>query len=167
MKKEKISLPMPSGAWTNTDPGFEVKAKLKRNKTLSILMPEEEKEKYRSAGKSLPDFYEVLGVYKNREICIEDNRLFDISINIVLDDLRSLVGAHGIDKVLAACERSLNSYVSSAGEKLLGDVAIVELVSDNSDRQDPNARFLSCIAKTNKGDIKRFMGVDGGKLRVF
>jgi hypothetical protein len=143
-QKKKAKYVSP-GPWTNLDTKLSIQAKLKRNKPISSIFGEY-----------------ILGVYRP-----EDENLLEptkpISFNIVVDNLKELVSKHGIDQVLAACEKSLNSYLYK-GKKLFGDIVITHLVSDNSQRENEQDRFLSVLGKTTKKEIKLFLGegrIDG------
>jgi len=133
------------GPWTNISVEFSVVAKLK---------------KYESKYFNFPPF---LGKY----LTCDDGYSGDgyrAIVSIVLDNLSLLIKNYGINKILAACEKSLNSYKNSSGKKVLGDVVIIKLVDDRADKEE---KYLTCIIKTNRKRIPKFMGLQEGTLKVF
>jgi len=137
-KKNKI---IP-GPWTDIDPKFTVKASLRWGKNVNQKP--------------------MRGTYRAEEIWGEKS-WYPIIINITSKDIRAKVKKHGLEKYLAACEKSLNS--SKANIKDHGHIVLMEACVDNSQRKD-DSRFISCRGKTNKKSITGFAALrskDGKK----
>ena len=141
-KEKRIIKP---GKWSSIETSLSLVAKLK---------------KYTSFCGSFPPF---LGKY----ITHDDNYQGDgyrALVSIVVNDMSSLIKLHGIDQVLASCEKSLNSYKTATGKKVLGDVVIMKLIDD---RKDKNYEYLTCMIKTDRKFIPKFMGMSEKTLQVF
>lgn len=121
------------GPWTEIDPGFKVKAHLRWGKNY--------------IGKP------VLGSYRQEDMWLEKS-WYPISLNITSRDIKAKVKKHGLEKYVAACEKSLNSTKKNI--KKQGHMVILEVISDNSQKEDPEARFISCRGKTNKKSVIGF-----------
>jgi hypothetical protein len=134
-KRKKIVIP---GPWTNLETELVLDVSLRIHQPVTKLEP----------------YY---GTYR------EDNNWnekawFPISINLVFSDMGNLVLKHGLDKCLAACEKSLND------QKRYGTLILLQVVSDNSQRtSDP---FVSVKAKTNKKNILGFAATRSNELIV-
>jgi hypothetical protein len=125
-KRKKIITP---GPWTKLTPTFTLDVSFRKHTPITKLL-----EPY-------------FGIYR------EDNNWsekawFPISFNITAPNLGATVLEHGLDMVLAAAEKALN-----VNTKLYGDLVLLYVVSDNSQRSDA---FISCRAKTNKRNILGF-----------
>ena len=80
--------------------------------------------------------------------------------------MSKLVAEYGIDEVLSASEKSLNSYKNGAGKKILGDIVISKIIQEKLEEEVP---FVICLIKTNNENIPQFLGYSGSppKLTVF
>lgn len=76
-------------------------------------------------------------------------------VKVTVTGLKKLLYEHGIDEVLAACEKSLNSYTNKKGKKVLGDLVIHQVQQEKLDSDPP---CIICMIKTNKNHIPKFMG---------
>jgi len=139
-RKKKIK----PGFWSNIDTDLAVEAKLIKN---------------------IPDFY--FPSYLGKYITYDDGYKEDgyrALVKITTKDLKVLLYEHGIDEVLAACEKSLNLYKNKKGKKILGDVVIYDIVQE---KLSDNPPCLVCTIKTNRKRIPKFMGISNEKLQVF
>ena len=133
------------GPWTNLEVDFEVRASLRKTKHFII------------------SYGDILGAYRDDDNWTEKG-WYPIVFNIEVDGLKKLVNKHGVDKVLAACENSLNEE-DKHGKQKYGDIIILGLGVDNSQNPDATRRFLSCHGKTNKKSIEGFMAVRAGEYK--
>jgi hypothetical protein len=124
------------GFWSNVETNLQVKAKLKKNKGLVSCIPDFLGKYYTHNDGYKGDGYRAL-------------------VRITVKNLNNLVYEYGIDEVLAACEKSLNSYKDEKKKKILGDVVIHEVVSERLEGKEP---YIACVIKTNKRHIPKFMG---------
>lgn len=143
-KRKKTIIP---GPWTELKTKLKLKPVLKENHSIC---------------NSLGIFY---GSYLDTSNWSEKG-WYPIVINIALDNLQKLVIKHGIDQVIAACEKSLNDSLDENRKSRFGHLILLSLFSDNSQKEEPTKRFLSCYAKTNKKRIIGFMTVRKGQLLV-
>ncbi len=137
------------GPYSHIDPPIKLSVWLKKNKALSLVSDDREE---------LP----VYGVYRNR-----GRLLFEVTFSVDFDAMMLKVRTYGLDAMVAAVERSLNSYVDEEGKGYFGDIIIMKVVQDNSQNADPHNRFLTLEATTDKGDIKNFLGVTVERIVVF
>lgn len=137
------------GPWTETEVEFEVKAKLRKNKS-SILRE---------------DLGVCYGVYR-KDPDWNEKGWYPIIINIEVPRLKKLVEDHGIDNVMAACEKSLSAVEDKKGKPKYGTVVLLSLGSDNSQKPEASQRFLSVHAKTNKKGIEGFRAIRKGEMVI-
>lgn len=133
------------GFWTKIETKLEVKAKLVKTQP------------------SWTSFSPYLGKY----ITHDDGYIGDgyrALIKITVDDLKRTLFDHGIDEVLSACEKSLNSYKNKYGKKVLGDLVICRIEQEKMDEEVP---YITCLVKTNRRQIPKFMGMSSNELKVF
>ena len=124
------------GPWTNVETELKVNAKLKLNNSsimAQILGP-------------------CYGTYKN-DSDWQEKSWYPIYINIEVPRLKQLVEKHGINKVMAACEKSLTE------QSKYGTIVLLNLGVDHSQNISPKKRFLSVLAKTNKKNIEGFRAI--------
>jgi predicted house-cleaning noncanonical NTP pyrophosphatase (MazG superfamily) len=132
-KNKKVIRP---GFWSKVETDLVVKAKLKKH---------------------IPEFY--FPPYLGKYVTHDDGYSGDgyrALVKITADRLAELIQEHGIDQVLAACEKSLNSYKNKYGRKLLGDFVICEILQEKLEEEVP---FVTCLIKTNKKRISKFLGM--------
>lgn len=131
------------GPWTDLDPSFQVKARLRS--TTGIIG-------------------EAFGAYPRKEHAPHTPKgWYAILFNITSKSIKRDVEEHGIDMYLAACERSLNS---PDNKKRYGTIVLLQAAGDHSLREERDRRFVSCYAKTNKKSIKGFLAVRQKKYGV-
>lgn len=134
------------GPWTKIDPEFKVKAEIRWG--------------YNCLGKKLR------GTFREEEMWAEKS-WYPIIINITSKDIKSKVKMHGLDNYLAACEKSLNDSPDKIKDH--GRVILLNVSTDGSQRKDPERRFISCRAKTNRKTIMGFSALrtpkGGGKKK--
>lgn len=140
-KRKKNIVP---GPWTNVEVDFEIKVNFRKNKHVI--------EKY---GETIGTYSEDSGWH--------EKGWYPIVFNLEAEGLKELIEKHGIDKVLAACENSLNEMEDEKGRQKYGDIIILKLGANNSQNPDTSKRFISCHGKTNKKSIEGFMAVRSGK----
>jgi hypothetical protein len=143
MRKERHII--KPGKWSSIETPLCLRAKLK---------------KYNSFCGSFPSF---LGKYITHDDGYEGDG-YRALVSIVVDNMPLLIARHGINEVLAACEKSLNSYKNGNGKKVLGNVVIMQLIDD---RKEKNYEYLTCMIKTDRKFIPKFMGMKEGTLMVF
>jgi len=137
-KRKKTIIP---GPWTEIDTTLEVKTKLRMNKSISGL--------------------ETSGAYPNTKFYPNAEKgWYPILINITSKSIKRDVEKHGLDNYMAACEKSLNA------QKTLGTIVFLEVSVDHSFDDNRERRFLSCLAKTNKKNIKGFTAIRKGVYQV-
>jgi hypothetical protein len=134
------------GPWSDIKPNFTVMAKLVKNRGLVS---------------SLPDH---LGKYVTHNDGYEGSG-YRAYVKITTDNFEALVEKHGLDDVLAACEKSFNSYRNKNKRKILGDFVIEKVLYDEKSRREKD--YVPCLVKTNRKYIKKFMGTKYGELQVF
>lgn len=118
------------GPWTEMEPGFTVRAQLRWSKTL--------------VGEPL------LGTYIKDEMWCEKS-WYPITLNVTSKDIKSKVKKYGIDKYLAAIEKSL---AEKSNVQKYGRIVLLSANADHSQREED--RFISCRGKTNKKSISGF-----------
>jgi hypothetical protein len=133
------------GPWSNIEPGFQVIAKLVKNQGFT------------------PSLGDYLGKYVTHDDGYEGDG-YRALVKITVDNLPLLIKTYGLDKVLAACEKSLNSYKYKNKKKVLGDLVIMEKLDDEKSKRE---NYLVCMIKTNRKQIKKFMGIKYGILQIF
>lgn len=134
-KKTKANKKSTSpGPWTNVDTPIKVKAKLRV--TNGIVG-------------------EACGTYPRKEHApVTEKGWYVILFNVTSKSIKRDIEEHGLDNYTAACEKSLNS---EENKKKYGTVVILQVIADNSSREERSRRFLSCYAKTNKKSISGFL----------
>lgn len=134
------------GPWTEIDPEFKVKAEIKWGENF--------------LGKKLR------GAFREDEMWAEKS-WYPIIINITSKDIKSKVKKYGLDNYLAACEKSLNDSPKKLKDH--GHIVLLTVGADGSQRDDPDRRFISCHAKTNRKTIMGFSALrtpkGGGKKK--
>jgi hypothetical protein len=140
-KRKRVIRP---GFWTNIETSLTVQAKLKKHISEVYFPP-------------------YLGKYVTHDDGYKGDG-YRAMVKITVENLKRLLFEHGIDEVLAACEKSLNSYKNKYGRKVLGDVVIDEVVQEKLGDDPP---CIICMIKTNKRRISKFMGMSKGILQVF
>jgi hypothetical protein len=133
-KRKKTIVP---GPWTNTPTKLSLQVSLKEHKPVSKL------ESYS-------------GVYRE-DANWSEKAWYPISINLVFPKMQEILQTYGLDQTLAACEKALNEQM------VYGDLVLLYLVADNSNRHTP---FLSCRAKTNKKNIVGFAAIRNQEMVV-
>lgn len=99
---------------------------------------------------------EFTGIYRTAADWKEKG-WYPIVINITFPNIKETVEQHGLDKTLAATELALSNAKDQHNKSKYGDVVLLYVFVDHSQDPDPNHRFLSCYAKTNKKSIIGFM----------
>lgn len=134
------------GPWTEIDPGFKVKAELKWGSNF--------------LGKRLR------GTFERDEMWAEKS-WYPIIINVTSKDIKSKVEKYGLDKYLAAVEKSLNDSPKKIKDH--GHIVLLKASVDGSQREDADRRFISCHAKTNRKTVVGFSALrtpkGGGKKK--
>ncbi|KKM77955.1 hypothetical protein LCGC14_1364850 [marine sediment metagenome] len=132
------------GPWTEIDPTpLTVKAKLRLNKNF---------------------IGEAYGTYPRLEHAPTTKKgWYPIIFNLTSKSIKRDVEEHGLDKYVAACEKSLNLEENM---KKYGMIVVLKVSVDHSLHEDRGHRFLSCYAKTNKKSISGFLAhrKDGYKI---
>jgi len=135
------------GPWTNRATTLEVKVRFRNNKAsimAEILGPS-------------------LGSYTKEELFGEKG-WYPIVFNIEADDMKEIVKQFGMDEFLAAAEKSFNNQLDNSKKPKYGTIIITHMSVDNSQREDPYKRFISCRGKTNKKNITGFRAIRKGEL---
>lgn len=104
------------------------------------------------------------GIYSNNQD-INERGWYPLFINISFPDIKNIAAKHDVDEIMTACEISLNQK-DKTGKKRYGDLVILELASNNSQKEDEPTRFLSCKAKTNRKNITGFAAVRNGEFGI-
>ena len=128
------------GPWTEIETIIKVNADIRLNNTgamASILGPSR-------------------GTYLKEEYWSEKG-WYPIIFNLEAKRMNTLVARHGMDQFIAASEKALNSKLDSSGKPMYGNIVILSVSVDNSQRTDKSRRFISCRAKTNNKNIPGFM----------
>jgi len=134
------------GPWTEIDPGFKVKAELRWGTNF--------------LGKKLR------GTFQEDEMWAEKS-WYPIIINVTSKDIKTKVEKHGLDNYLAAVEKSLNDSPDKLKDH--GYIVLLTASVDGSQREEPERRFISCHAKTNRKTVVGFSAMrtpkEGGKKK--
>lgn len=130
------------GPWTNIEPTIKVNVDIKLNTNsamASVLGP-------------------VKGTYVNDDTWNEKG-WYPITFNLEAKNIKGIIKKHGIDQFLAASEKALSNKKDKNGKLIYGNVVILNMSSDNSQRKDKENRFVSCRGKTNKKNISGFRAI--------
>ena len=136
--KKNIIIP---GPWTNLDPPFKIKPKIRLTRT---------------------PFNEIMGSYTSYYEWGEKG-WYPIAINITSADIAKKVKEFGLELYIAAWEKAINT---EENKKLYGTIVILEETVDHSQDADPDHRFISCRAKTNRKSITGFSAIRQGKYII-
>src|SRR3990167_2563212 len=94
------------GPWTNIETTLDIKVEFKKNKPV------------------LNSMSEFIGIY--RPIFVDKfEKTFPISFNLVVENLDKLIEQNGLDSVVSACEKNINSRKEKRGLKTFGDFFIM------------------------------------------
>ena len=132
------------GPWTDKETKLKLKPELKANQSVC---------------RTIGEYY---GIYRDNSNWNEKG-WYPITINIMAKNLKQLVSKHGIDQVMAACEKGLNECLDEEKKKRFGHIILTYVFSDNSQRDNG---FISCWAKTNKKRIVGFLTIRKAQLVV-
>jgi hypothetical protein len=88
---------------------------------------------------------------------------YPVIFNIMSNNIKDEIDKYGLDDYIAACEKQFNT---EDNKKKYGTIIILEVLGDNSQREDPDSRFISCRAKTNKKSIEGFAAIRKGIYQV-
>lgn len=87
---------------------------------------------------------------------------YNILLNITSEKIKEDIEERGLDDYVAACEKW---FGKTENKKKYGTVVILEVRVNNALR-DEGPRFLSCLAKTNKKNIKGFAAIRQGVYQI-
>ena len=112
------------GPWSNIQTDLILSVEFKKNKPV------------------LNSMSEFIGIY--RPIFVDKfEKTFPMSFNLVIENLDDLVKQDGLDSIIAACEKNINSRKEKRGLKTFGDFFIISAC-----RMASNQNTLSCTGKT-------------------
>ena len=134
------------GPWTNMETDIKVKTKLRK----SIGLVE-----------SMGDAF---GNYLKDQSWWEPG-WYPLVFNIQSTKMKKEVYEYGIDQYLAASEIALNNVLVD-GKKKYGTIVLLKATIDHSQHEDPEHRFISCVAKTNKKSIVGFRAFRKGIFKT-
>ena len=132
------------GKWTNIESDVNIFLKFKKNKPV------------------VDSIGEFIGIYRPLVDGGTFEKTYPVSFNLVVWNFQKLELRHGLDKIVAACEKKINKISDRKGNKKYGDFVITDIF--NVKKEDG---VLSCVGKTNNKRIKGFLGRDALGLRVF
>lgn len=127
------------GPWTGIETDFTVKPSFRLNKSAWF------KESYYGAYTYTHNWHE--------------KGWYPILFNLVEPKMQRLVKKHGIDKFMAAVEKAFNEMKGPGNRPLYGNIIILEWSCDHSQDEDPERRFISIRAKTNRKNIEGFSAI--------
>ena len=131
------------GPWTAIETDFKVKPSFKLNKSAWF------KDSYYGAYTYTHNWYE--------------KGWYPILFNLLEPKMQKLIKKHGMDKFIAAVEKAFNEMKGSNSKPVYGNIIILEWSCDHSNDEDPERRFISIKAKTNKKNIPGFSAIRKGK----
>lgn len=91
---------------------------------------------------------------------------YPIIFNLEFDNMQKLVAKHGIDAVMIATETAFNEMKDKNSKPMYGNIILRSWSCDHSQDEDPEKRFISIEAKTNKKNIEGFIAIRGKEMLI-